>query len=56
MIRKSMPSGYDPTGVQRLSLANKRGTRLRGDHAQIKRPDTPPAFRNAGGACQAFDQ
>jgi hypothetical protein len=30
-----MPSGYDPTGGNWFSLEpNKRGTRLRGDHAQ----------------------
>ena len=25
MIRKSLPSGYDPTGVQRFSLATNAG-------------------------------
>jgi len=33
MIRKSMPSGYDPMGGRRFSLATN-AKRLRGDHAQ----------------------
>src|SRR5882757_10205476 len=36
MIRKSMPSGYDPMGGYRFSLATN-AKRLRGDHAQTKR-------------------
>jgi len=35
MIRKSMPSGYDPMGGYRFSLATN-AKRLRGDHAQTK--------------------
>src|SRR5712691_8753846 len=34
MIRKSMPSGYDPMGGHLFSLATN-ATRLRGDHAPI---------------------
>src|SRR6267378_1672028 len=36
MIRKSMPSGHDPMGGYRFSLATN-AKRLRGDHAQTKR-------------------
>ena len=36
MIRKSMPSGHDPMGGHRFSLATN-AKRLRGDHAQTKR-------------------
>jgi hypothetical protein len=36
MIRKSMPSGYDPMGGHRFFPRDKRGTRLRGDHTQTK--------------------
>ena len=35
MIRKSMPSGHDPMGGYRLSLATN-AKRLHGDHAQTK--------------------
>jgi hypothetical protein len=36
MIRKSMPSGHDPMGGYRFSLATN-AKRLRGDHAQTKK-------------------
>jgi hypothetical protein len=36
MIRKSMPSGHDPMGGHRFSLA-RNAKRLRGDHTQTKR-------------------
>jgi len=40
MIRKSMTSGYEPAGAtsRRASAVfrrDERGTRLRGDHAQL---------------------
>jgi len=38
MIWKSMPSGCDPTDVQRFSLATNAEGVLRGDHAQTKGP------------------
>src|SRR6202049_521433 len=41
MIRKSMPSGHDPEGGYRFSLATN-AKRLRGDHAQTKRCDHDP--------------
>ena len=38
MIRKSMPSGYDPAGGYRLSLVTNAEKRLRADQKWLTAP------------------